>query len=119
MSKEIPNPPQDTLFAAPIARLGDWTFDEKVADVFPDMIKRSIPGYSNIIAMIGMLAGRFVTPAVRFMISAVPALPPPCLSARISRINPAAGSSPWIIPRRWWNTPAAMWKVINPWYRLK
>lgn len=62
MSKEIPNPPQDTLFAAPIARLGDWTFDEKVADVFPDMIKRSIPGYSNIIAMIGMLAGRFVTP---------------------------------------------------------
>ncbi|WP_025154184.1 carboxy-S-adenosyl-L-methionine synthase CmoA [Morganella morganii] len=62
MSKQIPNPPQDTLFAAPIARLGDWTFDEKVADVFPDMIKRSIPGYSNIIAMIGMLAGRFVTP---------------------------------------------------------
>lgn len=43
MSKEIPNLPQDTLFAAPIARLGDWTFDEKVADVFPDMIKRSIP----------------------------------------------------------------------------
>lgn len=53
---------QDSLFATPIANLGDWRFDEKVAEVFPDMIKRSVPGYSNIISMIGMLAGRFVTP---------------------------------------------------------
>ncbi|NDL62571.1 carboxy-S-adenosyl-L-methionine synthase CmoA [Acerihabitans arboris] len=52
----------DKLFCAPIAKLGDWTFDERVAEVFPDMIQRSVPGYSNIIAMIGMLAGRFVTP---------------------------------------------------------
>ncbi|PIJ50923.1 carboxy-S-adenosyl-L-methionine synthase CmoA [Erwinia sp. OLTSP20] len=52
---------RDTLFSAPIARLGDWTFDERVAEVFPDMIQRSVPGYSNIISMIGMLAGRFVT----------------------------------------------------------
>lgn len=56
------SPPQDTLFSTPIANLGDWRFDEKVAEVFPDMIKRSVPGYSNIISMIGMLAGRFVTP---------------------------------------------------------
>ena len=54
---------RDTLFSAPIARLGDWTFDERVAEVFPDMIQRSVPGYSNIISMIGMLAERFVTPA--------------------------------------------------------
>ncbi|WP_075182021.1 carboxy-S-adenosyl-L-methionine synthase CmoA [Pantoea sp. 1.19] len=53
---------RDTLFSAPIEKLGDWTFDERVAEVFPDMIQRSVPGYSNIIAMIGMLAGRFVTP---------------------------------------------------------
>ncbi len=52
----------DSLFSAPIANLGDWQFDEKVAEVFPDMIQRSVPGYSNIITMIGMLAGRFVTP---------------------------------------------------------
>jgi len=56
---------RDTLFAAPIASLGDWTFDERVAEVFPDMIQRSVPGYSNIISMIGMLAGRFVQPATR------------------------------------------------------
>ena len=55
-------PQRDSLFAAPIAKLGDWTFDEKVAEVFPDMISRSVPGYSNIISMIGMLAERFVQP---------------------------------------------------------
>ena len=55
-------PQRDSLFAAPIAKLGDWTFDEKVAEVFPDMIQRSVPGYSNIISMIGMLAQRFVQP---------------------------------------------------------
>lgn len=53
---------RDMLFSAPIAQLGDWTFDERVAEVFPDMIQRSVPGYSNIISMIGMLAERFVMP---------------------------------------------------------
>lgn len=52
---------KDTLFAAPIEKLGDFTFDESVAEVFPDMIQRSVPGYSNIITAIGMLAKRFVT----------------------------------------------------------
>ncbi|TKI08249.1 carboxy-S-adenosyl-L-methionine synthase CmoA [Martelella alba] len=53
---------RDMLFSAPIANLGDWTFDERVAEVFPDMIQRSVPGYSTIISMIGMLAGRFARP---------------------------------------------------------
>ena len=56
---------RDTLFSAPIASLGDWTFDERVAEVFPDMIQRSVPGYSNIISMIGMLAERFVQPGTQ------------------------------------------------------
>ena len=54
---------KDTLFSAPIEKLGDFTFDESVAEVFPDMIARSIPGYSNIITAIGMLTERFVTPS--------------------------------------------------------
>ncbi len=56
---------RDMLFSAPIDKLGDWTFDERVAEVFPDMIQRSVPGYSNIISMIGMLAERFVRPDTR------------------------------------------------------
>ena len=51
---------KDTIFSAPIEKLGDFTFDEAVAEVFPDMIQRSVPGYSNIITAIGMLAQRFV-----------------------------------------------------------
>ena len=54
--------PTDHIFAAPIAQLGDFCFDEKVAAVFPDMIKRSVPGYSNIIAAIGMMTARFAQP---------------------------------------------------------
>ncbi|MBV7299944.1 carboxy-S-adenosyl-L-methionine synthase CmoA [Enterovibrio paralichthyis] len=52
---------RDKIFAAPIEKLGDFTFDENVAEVFPDMIQRSVPGYSNIISAIGMLAERFAT----------------------------------------------------------
>lgn len=53
---------KDKLFSAPINKMGDFTFDEQVAQVFPDMIQRSVPGYSNIISAIGMLSERFVTP---------------------------------------------------------
>ncbi|MBO1520029.1 carboxy-S-adenosyl-L-methionine synthase CmoA [Oceanisphaera pacifica] len=53
---------KDHIFAAPIAQLGDFNFDQNVANVFPDMIKRSVPGYSNIIAAIGMMTARFAQP---------------------------------------------------------
>ncbi|TKF24115.1 carboxy-S-adenosyl-L-methionine synthase CmoA [Vibrio genomosp. F6] len=53
---------KDTIFSAPIDKIGDFTFDERVAEVFPDMIQRSVPGYSNIISAIGMLAERFAKP---------------------------------------------------------
>lgn len=49
---------RDTLFATE-ANLGPFVFDRHVADVFPDMIKRSVPGYSTIIHMVGQLAERY------------------------------------------------------------
>jgi tRNA (cmo5U34)-methyltransferase len=52
----------DRLFAAADARGGDFVFDEAVAAVFPDMIRRSVPGYPAIINMIQLLAGRYVQP---------------------------------------------------------
>lgn len=55
----------DNLLSVPIARLGDWTFDEHVAEVFPNMIQRSVPGYYNIIYMIGILARRFARAGTR------------------------------------------------------
>ncbi|GLT15861.1 carboxy-S-adenosyl-L-methionine synthase CmoA [Vibrio algivorus] len=54
---------RDVIFSAPIDKMGDFTFDERVAEVFPDMIQRSVPGYSNIISAIGMLAERFAKPS--------------------------------------------------------
>ncbi|EKO3507037.1 carboxy-S-adenosyl-L-methionine synthase CmoA [Vibrio fluvialis] len=53
---------KDTIFSAPIDKIGDFTFDERVVEVFPDMIQRSVPGYANIISAIGMLAERFAKP---------------------------------------------------------
>jgi tRNA (cmo5U34)-methyltransferase len=37
---------------------GDFVFDDAVASVFPDMIRRSVPGYAAIVHMIELLAGR-------------------------------------------------------------
>lgn len=53
---------KDTIFSAPIDKIGDFTFDERVVEVFPDMIQRSVPGYANIISAIGMMAERFAKP---------------------------------------------------------
>jgi len=50
---------KDTLYQHPLDRIADFSFDEKVAAVFPDMIQRSVPGYSTIIAMTGVLAERY------------------------------------------------------------
>lgn len=38
-----------------------FRFDQKVAAVFPDMIKRSVPGYENIIHNIQQFAEKYVT----------------------------------------------------------
>ncbi len=53
------NSPKDSLYASPVGEVGAFKFDETVAGVFPDMIQRSVPGYSAIISAIGLLAGRF------------------------------------------------------------
>jgi tRNA (cmo5U34)-methyltransferase len=50
---------RDTLFAGPVAEIAGFRFDEDVVAVFPDMIKRSVPGYQTIIAMTGTLAERY------------------------------------------------------------
>ncbi|MDQ7050428.1 MAG: carboxy-S-adenosyl-L-methionine synthase CmoA [Enterobacterales bacterium] len=44
----------------PVKTPQPFQFDEKVAAVFPDMIKRSVPGYNDIILQIQKLAGRFI-----------------------------------------------------------
>lgn len=52
----------DKLFAAPLAQISDFEFDHEVVRVFPDMIKRSVPGYPTIIETIGLIAGQYASP---------------------------------------------------------
>ncbi len=52
----------DRLFAQPLAQPQDFVFNEDVVRVFPDMIKRSVPGYPTIVENIGVLAAQFAQP---------------------------------------------------------
>ena len=55
----VSNPPslRDRLFDER-RQLVDFAFDETVAAVFPDMIRRSVPGYETVVAFTGLLAAR-------------------------------------------------------------
>ncbi|MCE2028961.1 carboxy-S-adenosyl-L-methionine synthase CmoA [Sessilibacter corallicola] len=50
---------EDNLFATPLEDIQRFSFNKAVVDVFPDMIKRSVPGYTTIIGMIGDFARRY------------------------------------------------------------
>ncbi len=53
------SPKHDDIYASPLGELSDFRFDQDVVEVFPDMIKRSVPGYATIVGMIGNLAERY------------------------------------------------------------
>ncbi|RKZ97584.1 MAG: carboxy-S-adenosyl-L-methionine synthase CmoA [Gammaproteobacteria bacterium] len=49
----------DDIYASPLNEILDFRFDERVVDVFPDMIQRSVPGYGTLISTIGVLAAKY------------------------------------------------------------
>ncbi len=53
---------EDKIFEDPLYNIVDFNFDDKVANVFEDMLKRSIPGYSAIISAVGMLTKIYAKP---------------------------------------------------------
>lgn len=57
--------PKDQIFAGKDASSGSFEFNDAVADVFPDMLRRSIPGYDASIQAIGALASRYVQPGTK------------------------------------------------------
>lgn len=56
---------RDAIYANPLDAIAAFAFDERVVQVFPDMIQRSVPGYATIIAMTGVLAERYAQPGSR------------------------------------------------------
>jgi tRNA (cmo5U34)-methyltransferase len=61
-NRELVSKEPDRIFAQPLAQVPDFAFNEDVVRVFPDMIKRSVPGYPTIVENLGVLAAQFAQP---------------------------------------------------------
>ena len=60
-----PEGSKDHLYAKPIERIGNFVFDDSVAQVFDDMIRRSVPGYGMTLSLMPLVAKRFGQPQTR------------------------------------------------------
>jgi len=56
----------DTIYAHPGDKIAPFVFDEQVADVFADMVNRSIPGYAESLRMIEMFTRHFSQAQARY-----------------------------------------------------
>lgn len=56
---------QDSLYATRKNKVAPFEFDEEVVAVFPDMIERSVPGYTLLLPLIGQLGSRYAQPHSR------------------------------------------------------
>ena len=52
----------DAIYATPKGDVGPFRFDKNVVQVFPDMIARSVPGYTLTLPLIGLIAARYAQP---------------------------------------------------------
>lgn len=48
----------DTIFTTPLDSAARFSFDEQVVACFPDMIRRSVPGYGQVLSMLPIFAKR-------------------------------------------------------------
>ncbi len=53
---------KDNIYSESLANIANFSFDAQVADVFSDMIERSVPGYRSIITMIETLTEHYAQP---------------------------------------------------------
>ncbi|WP_420642345.1 carboxy-S-adenosyl-L-methionine synthase CmoA [Candidatus Leptofilum sp.] len=56
---------QDNIYATEQTQVAPFSFDEEVVAVFPDMIERSVPGYTLLLPLIGQIASRYAQPHSR------------------------------------------------------
>lgn len=52
---------RDSLFTTPLDKYARFSFDEEVVACFPDMIRRSVPGYGQMLAMLSIFAKRHLS----------------------------------------------------------
>lgn len=53
---------RDRIYTEPQGSVREFVFDQQVAKVFSDMIRRSVPGYATVINMSSVLAATYVQP---------------------------------------------------------
>ncbi len=46
---------QDSIYAQPLEAISQFVFDESVAQVFQDMVRRSVPGYNTLLSMLPVI----------------------------------------------------------------
>lgn len=51
----------DSLFVTPLDKFARFSFDEEVVACFPDMIRRSVPGYGQVLSMLPVFARRHLS----------------------------------------------------------
>jgi tRNA (cmo5U34)-methyltransferase len=61
----MPDLPIDQLYAGADAPRGDFVFDTRVARVFSDMIARSVPGWTELIRLVGLVGAELAQPGSR------------------------------------------------------
>ena len=49
---------KDEIYRKVSPQIVDFAFDASVAEVFPDMVRRSVPGYETVIPLTGLIAAR-------------------------------------------------------------
>ncbi len=54
---------KDDIYRQPLDQVSDFQFDERVVRVFPDMIRRSVPGYELVLELLALAARQFSQPA--------------------------------------------------------
>ena len=50
---------KDRIYADPLSKVRGFVFDESVAHVFDDMIRRSVPGYAMTLSLMPLIAQRY------------------------------------------------------------
>lgn len=53
---------KDQIYADKLKNIDDFVFDDKVANVFEDMITRSVPGYDTLNKLIPIIANKYLKP---------------------------------------------------------
>jgi tRNA (cmo5U34)-methyltransferase len=54
---------KDDIYRQPLDQVSDFRFDHRVVRVFPDMIRRSVPGYELVLDLLALAARQFTQPA--------------------------------------------------------